>query len=116
MALSSDSDDLSLKVRKLFPQIEERVRQGGEMAPSDSDYSQITELMDIKRLYEEQEVHGRHRVAVKEEEVGNLQHDMEFLRQQVKKTSASRSQQNEEGTRLRGGTNPLRSAAQPKTT
>ncbi len=34
MALSSDADDLSLKIRKLFPQIEERVRQGGEMAPS----------------------------------------------------------------------------------
>src|SRR6266849_6280623 len=34
MALSSDGDDLSLKVRKLFPQIEERVREGGNMARS----------------------------------------------------------------------------------
>ena len=42
MALSSDADDLSLKIRKLFPQIEERVRQGGDMAPSYSDFSQIT--------------------------------------------------------------------------
>src|SRR5207237_10400345 len=59
MALSSDPDDLSLKIRKLFPQIEERVRQGGDMAPSYADFSQITELMDVKRLYEEQEVQWR---------------------------------------------------------
>src|SRR2546429_5116726 len=41
MELSSDSDDLSLKVRKLFPQIEDRVREVGDMAPSYSDFSQI---------------------------------------------------------------------------
>src|SRR6059036_1517767 len=78
MALSSDSDDLSLKLRKLFPQIEERVRGGGDMAPSYSDFSQITELMDIKRLYEEQEVQWRQRLADKEEEIENLKRDMEF--------------------------------------
>src|SRR6202790_2852381 len=75
MALTSDSDDLSLKLRKLFPQIEERIREGGGMAPSYSDFSQITELMDIKRLYEEQEVNWRHQVATKEEEIANLHHD-----------------------------------------
>jgi twitching motility protein PilT len=114
MALSSDPDDLSLKVRKLFPQIEERVRQGGEMAPSDSDFSQITELMDIKRLYEEQEVHWRHRVSVKEEEIANLHHDMELLRQQMQQTSASRSQHDEEIGRLRGDNERLRADAQAK--
>jgi hypothetical protein len=116
MALSSDSDDLSLKVRKLFPQIEERVRQGGEMAPSYSDYSQITELMDIKRLYEEQEVHWRQRVAVKEEEAENLQHDMEYLRQQLQQNSASRSQHDEEVVRLKGENERLRADAQAKIT
>jgi twitching motility protein PilT len=114
MALSSDPDDLSLKVRKLFPQIEERVRQGGEMAPSDSDYSQITELMDIKRLYEEQEVHWRHRVSVKEEEIANLHHDTELLRQQMQQTSAARSQHDEEVVRLRGENERLRADAQAK--
>jgi twitching motility protein PilT len=116
MALSSDADDLSLKVRKLFPQIEERVRQGGEMAPSDSDYSQITELMDIKRLYEEQEVHWRQRVSVKEEEVENLRHDVEFLRQQLQQNSAGRSQHDEEINRMRGENERLRSDAQTKIT
>ena len=116
MALSSDSDDLSLKVRKLFPQIEERVRQGGEMAPSYSDFSQITELMDIKRLYEEQEVNWRQRVAAKEEEVEDLRHDMEVLRQQMQQGSASRSQHDEEITRMRGENERLRSDAQAKIT
>jgi twitching motility protein PilT len=116
MALSSDADDLSLKVRKLFPQIEERVRQGGEMAPSDSDFSQITELMDIKRLYEEQEVHWRQRVAVKEEEVENLHHDLEFLRQQLQQNSAGRSQHDEELNRMRGENERLRADAQAKIT
>src|SRR5947199_6134838 len=83
MALSSDADDLSLKLRKLFPQIEERVRQGGDMAPSYSDFSQITELMDIKRLYEEQEVQWRTRIADKDEEIEHLRHDVEWRVQQM---------------------------------
>src|SRR5258706_13390881 len=83
MALSSDADDLSLKIRKLFPQIEERVRQGGDMAPSYSDYSQITELMDIKRLYEEQDVQWRQRMSDKDEEIENLKHDLEYRGQQL---------------------------------
>ncbi len=83
MELSSDPDDLSLKLRKLFPQIEERVRAGGDMAPSYSDFSQITELMDIKRLYEEQESQWRQRLSDKDEELESLRHALEFLREQV---------------------------------
>src|SRR5205807_7662491 len=116
MALSSDADDLSLKIRKLFPQIEERVRQGGEMAPSYSDFSQITELMDIKRLYEEQEVHWRHQVSVKEEELENVKHDLEVLRQQRPQNSASRGRHDEEVNRLRGDNERLRADAQAKIT
>src|SRR5256885_10811895 len=93
MALSSDADDLSLKIRKLFPQIEERVRQGGEMAPSYSDFSQITELMDIKRLYEEQEVQWRTRVADKDEQIQHLKHDLEWRVQQMSQQQAGVSPQ-----------------------
>jgi twitching motility protein PilT len=88
MALASDPDDLSLKLRKLFPQIEERVRQGGDMAPSYSDFSQITELMDIKRLYEEQEVQWRQRLADKDEAIENMRHDLDFLRTQTAQQQA----------------------------
>jgi twitching motility protein PilT len=114
MALSSDADDLSLKLRKIFPQIEERVRQGGDMAPSYSDFSQITELMDIKRLYEEQEVQWRQRLADKNEELENLQHDVEFLRTQVVQSQGGDRQKDDEIVRLRGESERLRADAQSK--
>ncbi len=114
MELSSDPDDLSLKVRKLFPQIEERVRAGGDMAPSYSDFSQITELMDIKRLYEEQESQWRQRLSDKDEELENLRHDLDFLRQQVAQTQSSRSQNDDEVQRMRTENERLRAEAQAK--
>jgi twitching motility protein PilT len=114
MALSSDPDDLSLKLRKLFPQIEERVREGGDMAPSYSDFSQITELMDIKRLYEEQEVQWRQRLADKDEEIENLRHDVDLIRQQMTQQQSSRGQFDEEIARMRGENDRLRADAQAK--
>ncbi|HVR39506.1 MAG TPA: PilT/PilU family type 4a pilus ATPase [Thermoanaerobaculia bacterium] len=114
MELSSDSDDLSLKLRKLFPQIEDRIRAGGDMAPSYSDFSQITELMDIKRLYEEQDVQWRQRLSEKDEEVENLHHDLDFLRTQLAQQSAGQSNRDEEVNRMRGENERLRSDAQAK--
>jgi twitching motility protein PilT len=46
---SAEPDELSLKLREMFPSIEERFREG-EMAPSPADFSQITELLETKRL------------------------------------------------------------------
>jgi twitching motility protein PilT len=116
MALSSDPDDLSLKTRKLFPQIEERVRQGGEMAPSYSDFSQITELMDIKRLYEEQDVQWRQRLADKDEELANLRHDMEWRVQQAQQQAVVKSGNDEEVARMKAENERLRADAQAKIT
>ena len=75
MKLSSDPEDLSLKLRKLFPKIEERGR-GGLMSPSANDFSAITELMDIKRLYEEQEDKWRQRLVEKDELISSLESDL----------------------------------------
>jgi len=116
MALSSDADDLSLKLRKLFPQIEERVRQGGEMAPSYSDFSQITELMDIKRLYEEQEVQWRQRLADKDEQLENVRHDLEWRVQQAAQEKNTFAAKDEEIARMRGEIERLRADAQAKIT
>src|SRR5438128_957216 len=116
MALASDPDDLSLKLRKLFPQIEERGRQGGDMAPSYSDFSQITELMDIKRLYEEQEVQWRSRLADKDEQIENIKHDLEWRVQQMSQQQSGSSQKDEEIARLRGEAERLRADAQAKIT
>src|SRR6476620_6520810 len=46
MEISTDPEDLSLKIRKLFPQIEEAHR-GGLMA-SDNDFAAVVELMEVK--------------------------------------------------------------------
>jgi twitching motility protein PilT len=72
MKLTSDPEDLSLKLRKLFPKIEERGR-GGIMSPSANDFSAITELMDVKRLYEEQEDKWRQRLVEKDELISSLE-------------------------------------------
>ena len=114
MALSSDNDDLSLKVRKLFPQIEERVREGGNMAPSYSDFSQITELMDIKRLYEEQEVQWRQRMTEKQEEIENLRRDIEYHQQQLQDQRGGFGAKDDEIARLRGDMDRLKAEAQAK--
>jgi len=114
MELSSDADDLSLKLRKLFPQIEDRVREGGDMAPSYSDFSQITELMDIKRLYEEQEVQWRQRLAEKDEEIENVKRDMEFQANQFAQQQNAHSSKDDEVARIKGEMDRLRSDAQAK--
>ena len=114
MGLASDPDDLSLKLRKLFPQIEERVRQGGDMAPSHSDFSQITQLMDIKRLYEEQEGQWQQRLADKEAELENLRKDVEYRSQAVAMQQNEFGAKDEEIARVKGDMERLRSDAQAK--
>jgi twitching motility protein PilT len=114
MLLASDPDDLSLKVRKLFPQIEDRVRQGGDMAPTYSDFSQITELMDIKRLYEEQEVQWRQRLTDKEQEIENVKREIETVRQQATEQQSGTNEKDEEIAGVRGEMERLRADAQAK--
>ena len=84
------------------------------MAPSYSDFSQITELMDIKRLYEEQEVQWRQRLGEKDEELENLRHDVDYLRSQAAQNTGADRQKDEEIARLRGDAERLRADAQAK--
>jgi len=114
MALASDPDDLSLKLRRLFPQIEERVREGGTMAPSYSDFSQITELMEIKRLYEEQESQWRQRLADKDEAMESLRNDMQGRLHQASQQEDTSSTKDDEIARLKGDMDRLRADAQAK--
>lgn len=75
MELTTDPEDLSLKLRKLFPAIEEKFR-GGIMAPTVNDFSAITELMDIKKLYEEQDEKWKLRLQEKDELLRSLEADL----------------------------------------
>ena len=76
MQLTADPEDLSLKLRKLFPQIEEKFR-GGIMAPTANDFSAITELMDIKKLYEERKRSGRCASRRRKSQIAGLESDLQ---------------------------------------
>ena len=80
-AKSNDPDDLSLKLRKIFPSIEEAQREG-KMAPSPADFASILELMEIKRLYEEQEDRWRQRTFEKDELIAQLEAHAAAMRQE----------------------------------
>ena len=94
---SSDPDDLSLKLREMFPSIEESFREG-EMAPSPADFSQITELLETKRLYEEMEERHSAKIQEKNEQIEALEADLAALRDQIQESS--------------GGTDELRREAE----
>jgi twitching motility protein PilT len=79
---SLDPEDLSLKLRKLFPSIEEAQREGN-MVPSPADFASIVELMEIKRLYEEQEERWKQRTLDKDEQITQLETDLATIRQEV---------------------------------
>jgi len=81
MELSADPEDLSLKLRRMFPQIEDEWR-GGPMA-SDNDFSAILQLMDVKHLYEDQEEKWRLRFAEKEQEIARYAAQLEDQRRNV---------------------------------
>ena len=114
MEHSSDPEDLSLKLRKLFPAIEERSRSGGEMAPSYSDFSQITELMEIKKLYEQQEDNFRQRLTEKDEKIEELKHDLDYRVQALQDRLNAAGAKDEEVNRLKAENDRLRADAQMK--
>lgn len=99
MELSTDPEDLSLKLRKLFPQIEESSR-GGAM-PIFNDFSIITGLIDTKKLYEEQEEKWKLRTVEYEEELGRLRNEVEDQRRLLEAKSRGTAELEAEASRLR---------------
>jgi twitching motility protein PilT len=88
---SLDPDDLSLKLRKMFPRIEDRFREG-DMSPSPADFSQITELLETKKLYEEAEERHRLKLAEKDEQLRDLENEIAELRASLMEASESTEQ------------------------
>jgi twitching motility protein PilT len=88
MEKSNDPDELSLLLRKLFPRIEEAQREG-KMAPSPADFAQIVELMEIKRLYEEQEERWKQRVQEKDELIAQLESEVASMRQEMSSSTVT---------------------------
>jgi twitching motility protein PilT len=111
MRQSSDPEDLSLKLRKMFPLIEEK---GGELSPTTSDFSQITELQQFKRLYEEQEEKIKLKLAEKDEQMGELQYAINQRDNQIEELKVRLQEIGTERDRARSDYARLRQEAQEK--
>ena len=112
MSQSTDPDDLSLKLRKMFPKIEER--KGEEDMSSPADFSEILELQQYRRLYEEQDEKNRIILAEKDEELDRLQVTMRERDQQVQELTERMNQGAGEMERLRNDYARLKQEAQQK--
>ena len=66
---STDPDDLSLKLRKMFPSLE---TEGDDVRPSSSDFGAIEELREYRRLFEEQDDKVRVQLQEKDELIQEL--------------------------------------------
>ncbi|HEV7508384.1 MAG TPA: PilT/PilU family type 4a pilus ATPase [Thermoanaerobaculia bacterium] len=111
MRQSSDPEDLSLKLRKMFPLIEEK---GGELSPTTSDFSQITELQQFKRLYEEQEEKVKLKLAEKDEQMNELHKSIHQRDEQIEELKTRQAELGTERERLKGDYARLRQEAQEK--
>lgn len=111
MRQSPDPEDLSLKLRKMFPNIEEK--GGGDM-PNTADFAAILELQEFKRLYEEQEEKIRIRMQEKEEQIAGLHVAIRQRDEQTEEVKARLQEIAQDRERLRGDYNRLRQEAQEK--
>jgi twitching motility protein PilT len=111
MRQSPDPDDLSLKLRKMFPMIEER---GGDLSPVTSDFSEIVELQQFKRLYEEQEEKTKLRFAEKDEQIAALQQTTRQRDDQIEEIKARVQELTQERERMRADYARLKQEAEEK--
>jgi twitching motility protein PilT len=109
MRQSPDPEDLSLKLRRMFPKIEEK---GGEVATSD--FSEIVELQQFKRLYEEQEEKMKLAMAEKAEEIGALHNAIRERDVQQEELGRRLQEMSADREKLRGDYARLRQEAQEK--
>jgi twitching motility protein PilT len=111
MRSSRDPEDLSLRLRKMFPAIEER---GGDMSPSPADFSQIMELQQYRKLYEEQEEKIKIRVADKDDEISKLDHAIAERENQAQQLRSEMEEMEHQTEKLRNEYGRLRKEAQEK--
>lgn len=111
MRQSQDPEDLSLRLRKMFPKIEE---QGGEMAASTSDFSQILELQQIQKLYEEQEEKVKIALGEKNRRISELEEKLAERDAKIQQLSTRLQQLVGEVQRLRTDANQVRKESQEK--
>jgi twitching motility protein PilT len=109
MRQSADPEDLSLKLRRMFPKIEEK---GGEVATSD--FSEIVELQQFKRLYEEQEEKVKLLMSEKALEISALHDAIRERDGQAEELGRRLQEMSADREKLRGDYARLRQEAQEK--
>ena len=110
---SNEPEDLSLKLRKMFPSIEERFREG-EMAPSPADFSEITGLLETKKLYEEAEEAHRSKMAERNEIISNLERELTDIRMQTEQVTDGTDDLRREAEQAKAEVARLRDESQAK--
>lgn len=108
-AQSPDPEDLSLKLRKMFPNLESK---GDEV--STADFSEIQELQQFKKLYEEQEERTKMQLREKEQETFAVQQQVAERDQQIQGLDERIEEMRQENEKLRGDYGRLREEAQQK--
>ena len=111
MAQSPDPEDLSLKLRKMFPNIEER---GGQMSPSTADFSEILMLQQYRKLYEEQEEKNKIRMSERDERIAELEKAILARSDQIRELDKRVQEMHGDTDRMKADYNRLKQEAQEK--
>ena len=111
MRESADPDDLSLKLRKMFPNLESKGEDG---MPSTADFSEIIMLQQYKKLYEEQEEKQKMQLADRDEHARHLQAEIAGRDDKLRELQERMNEQAQEAERMRGDYKRLKDEAQQK--
>jgi len=111
MRQTPDPEDLLLKLRKMFPDLED---QGGEMSPTTSDFSKILELQQYQKLYEEQEEKIKLRISEKDLEIERVRNEKDESDRETEQVRAQLQDSNAKIEQVRGDYDRLRREAQEK--
>jgi twitching motility protein PilT len=111
MRESPDPEDLSLKLRRMFPNLESK---GGEMSPSMADFSEITELQQFKKLYEEQEEKQKMQLSERDDQIRYWQTEVGSRDERLRELDERMNEMRAEMERMRGDYKRLKDEAQQK--
>lgn len=84
------------------------------MSPSPADFSQITELLETKRLYEEMEERHRTKLGEKDEQIEALESDLASLREQLQEVSDNTDELKRQGDVARAEVHRVKEESQQK--
>lgn len=96
MSRSNDPDDLDLKLRRLFPKI---LEQENDMSSS-ADFSQIFELLQYRKLYEEQDQKIKIQLSEKDDAIAALRKRLENQGKELERARQAAGEVEERAARL----------------